>query len=224
MKKVTLSANVTDIILTDEAVLTYGGFDVVPSGYDLVQFIDQKLINSKCFLDVGANVGSFTLLAKGYSNTQFISFEPVKKTFNILKENIELNNISNVILINKGLSNDKEDKIIYIPGEDNLGGSSVISSSQKIQYEELCSFDILDNYIDYEPDLIKIDVEGHEYSVLEGGLNLLKKYHPMLLIEDNPPSTEEEKNNQMRIHQLLNSLNYTIYQFNSYNILAVYES
>lgn len=221
MRKTNLSSNVLNIILSDESVLNEGGFDIIPAGYDLINFVDSRLSSCRCFLDIGANVGSFTLLAKGYPNTQFISFEPVKKTFNILKQNIELNDITNVILVNKGLSNIKQTLKIHIPSH-SLGGSSVIKPSEE-HTEETCEFDILDDYIDFHVDLIKIDVEGHEYNVLEGGLNLIKKHHPLLLIEDNPPSTQEQKDNQTKIYQLLNSLGYTLYQFNIYNILAVYE-
>lgn len=223
MRTSTLSPNVTNIILSDESIIYGGGFDIVPAGYDLVHFVDSRLKDCRCFLDIGANVGSFTLLAKGYPNTQFISFEPIKKTFNILKQNIELNNITNVMLVNKGLSNKEEVLKMYIPINTNsLGGSSIIKPLEE-HIEEICEFDILDNYIDFPVDLIKIDVEGHEYNVLKGGLNLINKHHPLLLIEDNPPITLEEKETQTKIYNLLQSLGYTLYQFNVYNILAVYE-
>lgn len=222
MKKTVLSDNVRDILLCDESVLATGGFDVVPAGWDLVRFVDSKLKDCKYFIDIGANVGSFTLLAKGYPDVKFLSFEPVKKIFSILEKNVNLNEIKNVTLINKGLSDVEEDINIYIPTDNNIGSSSIY----KIDYTEcdveMCSFDKLDNYMDYPAELIKIDVEGHEYKVLTGGMEFLKKYHPMILMEDNPPSTEEQFENQRNIFTLLDSLGYKLYQFNVYNVLAVY--
>jgi len=207
MRKTSLSSTVNDVILCDETLFVGGGFDVVPAGWDLVQFVDSKLKDCKCFIDIGANVGSFTLLAKGYPNVKFLSFEPVKKTFSILKKNVELNGIQNVTLVNKGLS-DKEDSLeIYVPSDTNqLGCSSLYQNFNSEYTKELCEFDKLDNYIEHTADFIKIDVEGHEYNVLNGGLEFLKKHHSTLLIEDNPPQTEEERENQIKIYTLLDSI------------------
>src|SRR3982751_4530651 len=49
------------------------------------------------FFDIGANVGSYTLLASGVSKAKSITLEPVKATFNILQQNITLNNLQNKV-------------------------------------------------------------------------------------------------------------------------------
>ena len=111
------------------------------------------------------------------------SFEPLKSNFGLLKENIRENKLGNVKAFNLALGNKKERKeITYNPHEYGEG-----SLSLKIRggIKEEVNVDRLDN-LAIDPKgkcFMKIDVEGFEYEVLQGGKGFIRKYKPEIIIE-----------------------------------------
>jgi len=144
----------------------------------------QKYKNekNKIFLDIGANIGRYTIL-NALRRYKVYAFEPAEPIFKQLKRNVELNNLHNIILIPQGLSDrGDESEFEYFEGFE---GSSRIG----IQKDELSKYakvlkvrtkkldDVVKEY-DINTDkirLIKIDVEGHEYKVIKGGINTFKR-------------------------------------------------
>lgn len=119
------------------------------------------------FIDVGANVGSYTILACGVKGARGYCFEPVPSTFQRLLENLKLNNLlSRVHAYNIGLA-DKEGELLFTSGQDTLnhviGAGETTVDGMKIKVFPL------DMIIAGEsPSLIKIDVEGLETLVIKG--------------------------------------------------------
>jgi len=70
--------------------------------------------NKVNIVDIGANVGLYSLYAKFLPNSQFYSYEPYKFTYDLLNDNIELNNITNVQTYNIGLSDKKGKTILNV--------------------------------------------------------------------------------------------------------------
>ncbi|RKX70366.1 hypothetical protein DRP43_03415 [candidate division TA06 bacterium] len=143
------------------------------------KYKDEK---DKIFLDIGANIGRYTVLnaLRGY---KVYAFEPANPIFKQLKRNIELNNLNNVILIPIGLS-DREDKFEFEYFEGFEGSSRIPMQKDKYsKYAKLLKIKTkkLDDIVkEYNIDinkirLIKIDVEGHEYNVIKGGINTFKR-------------------------------------------------
>lgn len=175
--------------------------------------IDQFLTNDGVFIDIGANIGLFTLHAtKVVSNGQIISFEPFPSNFKSLTKNVALNKLSNICMENMAIG-EKEGTInlYYDEKEKNLGMVSAISIEGGIQKEVKVTS--LDSYLKNESftkiDLIKIDIEGFEYSALLGMKNTLRTYHPSLLIEilnDNKSLTH-----QLKCEDLLKGFGYNKY-------------
>lgn len=139
--------------------------------------------------DVGAQSGLYSLYAKYLPKATFYSFEPYKPTLQLLKDNIKLNNITNIKTYNLAISDKKGEAIININKTHNglhtLGNN--IKKEEKIVYcQETVKTDTLDN-IFYNNDIplnfIKADVEGHEYFVLKGGEKSIRKYRPIIQIE-----------------------------------------
>jgi len=125
------------------------------------------------FFDVGANVGSFTLLASGVCKASSIAIEPVSSTFDILNKNIALNKLQEkVITINSAAGAAKgivtftsnEDTTNHVTAENESNSPHTISV-QVITIDSLAA--------DNSPALIKIDVEGYETEVLKGMGNTL---------------------------------------------------
>jgi FkbM family methyltransferase len=112
------------------------------------------------------------------------SFEPVLSTFNQLKLNSEINNIKEKInLYNIGLGNKKEKKDISYDKSKHGEASLVFNSGSE---KEEINIDTLDNLIkdNFEGKVImKIDVEGFEYEVLEGAKKFIERNRPIIIIE-----------------------------------------
>lgn len=137
------------------------------------------------FFDVGANVGNYTkLLLKHIPNCKIYSFEPNINTFKILTNTFK--NQQNVVCINEGLGEHKEQMNLFSYKNDNTTSHSSIYEkvfidlhkdksiqSQTINIGALNDF-IKDNNISYI-DFIKIDTEGCEYNVLKGAKHFIEE-------------------------------------------------
>lgn len=145
------------------------------------------------FIDVGANVGFYTLAAAKTFDSVY-SFEPSPYTFKRLVENVELNNFDSVTTIHSGLSDVKSKMDLHFNPLNN-GGSSLNEFSEAIKclYPEYAwesvkvNVEVLDEVVDSRGivgvDLIKIDVEGHELPVIKGAQNTLATYRPLVYAE-----------------------------------------
>jgi FkbM family methyltransferase len=136
-------------------------------------------IKNATFIDIGANCGIATIiLAKQNPESTIISFEPDKKIFEFLSNNIKLNNLTNIILHNKAVSK-KGIKTIKLYMNSFCSGANTTYSdpdtfknfnTDKIIniYEVECiSLDeIIDEYKLSNIELLKIDCEGAEYDIL----------------------------------------------------------
>ena len=142
------------------------------------------------FLDIGANIGYYSLYFKKISN--IFAFEPNKKNFLRLKENNELNNL-NIKMYNFGLSNTNSDSEIWYTNKDKMGGSAIYENNdpelKKYNYKDIIKEKILtkklDDIIDINNSkiLVKIDVERHEKKVLEGMNRMIKQNNIIMQIE-----------------------------------------
>ena len=138
-------------------------------------------------VDIGAQSGLYTLFAKYLPMSNFYAFEPFADTFKLLNDNIEFNKITNVKTYNMGISNVKGDAILNTSISHN--GLHTIGS-HPIRFNDVLpvkiTVDTLDNLF-YETDtpvhFIKIDTEGWEYFILQGGEKTIKKYKPFIQIE-----------------------------------------
>jgi len=119
------------------------------------------------FFDIGANVGSYTLLASGITKAHSVTLEPVKATFDILSSNIGLNDLqAKVKLINAG-AGAIAGEIRFSADEDT--GNHVIAKDETGKNTVTVPVITVDSLLStHEPSLIKIDVEGFENEVLNG--------------------------------------------------------
>lgn len=136
------------------------------------EYLDYNLnINeNSTILDIGGHIGSFTIqAAKIAKNGIIYTFEPFINNFNLIKKNIEVNNLKNVELYNVGIL-DEDKTVDFFISNANTGMHSTIpskNSNSKILKINCLSLDkfIKDNKLK-SIDLIKLDCEGAEYSIL----------------------------------------------------------
>ena len=156
----------------------------------------QKL-NLKELIDVGAHKGEFLgYVIKINSIRRFYAFEPQKSIFRIIKRNFSNN--KKVNLINMGLSERPSNKIFYI---NKLSSTSTMSkfnkNSKYLKFKNMLtkskqnyidkysvktsSIDIFFKEIKFKNCLLKIDVEGFEYNVLEGSKSKIGEVNYILI-------------------------------------------
>ena len=151
-------------------------------------FNDYMKLNEGVFLDVGAHIGKYTVrIGKMLKNNgKVVALEPEKYNFSLLNKNVHLNNLNNVVSINKGAFFRKDTLSFYVTGNDAEGEHSLLKRSNTFN-ETKVDVDTLDNIVSElqlnRVDLIKIDVEGVEAEVLKGAKGILEKYHPKCIIE-----------------------------------------
>lgn len=135
-------------------------------------------------VDVGANIGYFTLIASNMVGPtgRVLAFEASSSIFEKAKKNLELNSASNVRLLHQAVSDRVGEVTFHIGDEDHLGVSSMRSIGTS--REETVTTTSLDDAVGGDdPRLIKIDVEGTEHLVLGGMRGLLKRCKPYLILE-----------------------------------------
>jgi len=139
--------------------------------FEDMAFLLHFLRESDLFVDVGANIGSYTILASAQVGTQTIAIEPIPQTYKNLLQNIELNNITEkVAALNIGAGSSKS--TLRFTASFDTGNHVVAEDSTESVSVEVDSLDtILD---DKHPSLLKIDVEGFETEVLNGAADVLK--------------------------------------------------
>ena len=138
-------------------------------------------------LDIGANVGYYTLLAArlvGPSGMVY-AFEPERSNFQLLVENITLNRYRNVVPVEKAVSNTCGRTELFLDPE-NFGAHSLSpqccdTRSKPVTVETVTLDNFLRRTHDMHVDVIKIDVQGAEGLALEGARQMLAA-NPQLTI------------------------------------------
>jgi len=123
------------------------------------------------FIDIGANIGSYTVLAAAHIGSKSISIEPVPQTFKHLARNVAVNGVqSRAQVLNMALGAQKG-TIEFTSNLDTANHVAVPGDTTTIQV----NVDTLDSLVgDVESAiLIKIDVEGFETEVMRGAGNTL---------------------------------------------------
>jgi FkbM family methyltransferase len=140
------------------------------------------------FLDIGANIGLYTIKIGSLPGIDVHAFEPVLRNFYQLNANLMLNNLEYKVTSHKVALSDEDDEVVIFVDPNSTGISridlgdrseSCFTSKEKIQTTKLDSMYHWKN----KKIFIKIDVEGHELNVLNGMQKILKSNQCIVLIE-----------------------------------------
>lgn len=146
-------------------------------------FLAHFLRNSDTLIDVGANLGHYSILASKVVEAQVISFEPVPSTFKQFEKIIALNKLDSKILThNVGLA-DTEGQLWFSSDKNNMNRvvDEHYPNAQKVPVKTLDSLVSVEKVA-----LLKIDVEGFEKFVLDGSKRLLEnQFLKAIIIELN---------------------------------------
>jgi FkbM family methyltransferase len=175
-----------DEVIT-QSILVYGEWEIGESAEM------RRLIRpGDTVVDVGANVGWYTLLASKRigDSGRVIAFEPAPESRALLQRSIAANHLDNVTIEPKALSDKRGTLRLHIH-KWNRGGNSVLDGPDREQTVEVEALP-LDEYLanrDGEIGLIKIDVEGAEGLVLAGMKNILRRRRVRTLVVEFNPAT-----------------------------------
>jgi len=135
--------------------------------YSEMAFVLHVLRQEDLFVDIGANLGSYTLLACGAIGARGYVFEPVPATYARLMDNIRINNLSyKVNAFNIGIGN-KAGELRFTSNQDTM--NHVVCEGDEHESDIRIKVFTLDSLLKAEnPCVMKIDVEGYETLVLRG--------------------------------------------------------
>jgi len=187
-----------------------------------LEFIRRYLKKGDIFVDIGANIGFFSMNAAMCIGDagKVISFEPTPKTFIRLQENVKLNNLRNLRAFQMAVS-EKDEQLeftISMDGHDGWNSLTKPSSGTIVEKAKVDCIQI-DSIKKIDPDfqnaaLIKIDIEGWELFALKGGSQFLSQENaPSLLIEFTEQNAANAGTSCKEIYKYLNFLGYELYRF-----------
>jgi len=158
-----------------------------------ITFLKRILKPGDSFIDIGANIGLFSLIASPIigEKGEIISFEPCSPTLHRFEENISLNNFKNIITNKQAISNKNGKATLQIASDGYDAWNSIAEPAKGEVFEteeiDTITFDdyISNSQIDISKiALVKIDVEGWEMPVLEGGKEFFSSAEaPSLIVE-----------------------------------------
>lgn len=152
-------------------------------------FWENVVKDNDVIFDIGANIGYYAILASpivGKSGLIYC-FEPSNAIFHRMVENFDLNKVRNTQNIKMGLSNEVTKSTFYLGNKENWGMGSLTPNDASSGETEIINVMSLDKFVLannlYKIDVIKIDVEGSEFKILQGAMSTLSIYQPVVLIE-----------------------------------------
>lgn len=214
-------SNLTDgvkINLYQDSILSqliYEGFEK-----NEISFMEKNLKSGDIFVDIGANVGLFSLIASPIvgNEGQVIAFEPSPTTFKRLNENISLNNFKNIDARNLGLS-DKKDKLKISISTDGHDAWNTFAPGDAQHFSQTTEVDVdtLDNQLSSielsKIKIIKIDVEGWEKFVIMGAKKILIEHAPVVMMEFTETNTFAAGYMVQDLYDMFTELNYSWFEY-----------
>jgi len=132
--------------------------------------------------DIGANVGYFTLLAAVLveEKGKVYSFEPLPRNIDFLKQHISLNKLTNIKVIEAAVSNHMGQALFDLGASTAMGH---LSETGGLHVQMVSLDQMIENGDLTPPDVMKIDVEGAEFDVLQGAEKLIESDRPILFLD-----------------------------------------
>ena len=153
------------------------------------QYWKQYLNGGRTFIDIGANVGTWCINLSKYFD-KIIAFEPDPRAWASLNKNLELNNIKNVEVIPKAVSNKSgtiQLNLFHNPATNTMMDPVMMGRAEKPIGQHIVEAVSIDEFVESrgikDVDFIKIDTEGAELLITEGGVRTIQKQTPDFFIE-----------------------------------------
>ena len=187
--------------------------------FDVSEINTIKKLNNfyKIFLvDCGCNFGFYSFFTASLSkDNQIISIEASKNTLEEFNKNFIMNNFNNIKVLNKAVMDLDNQKLVFSESEKDWESSFLHNkfSVKKRNEVETITIDrvLVGKNLEKKLLIIKIDVEGTDFNVLEGAKNTIKVNKPLIIIEFSKYIFKNEKFNYQYLNNFLKINNYQIF-------------
>jgi len=181
------------------------------SEFEDMGFLLHTLKPGDLFVDIGANIGSYSILAASCKDVKVEAFEPIPSTFFWLQKNIQVNSLNQVNAMNIGLA-DKKNTVYFSSNLDTV--NHVLSDNEKNYSSIQVDVFPLDEVLKEKcPTIIKIDVEGYESQVLDGAKNIINNPSLIVIIIELNGSGRKYGKKDSDIHKLLTSKGFESFKY-----------
>lgn len=175
---------------------------LLKSSYEenVVQVFLQHLKPDTHFLDIGANIGYYSLLAASHCpQGKVFSFEPDETNFRYLKTSIAYNGFDAIIQAYPLAVSDQDESIIIYDAGSSINSGAIVTAKDKESLSpyvgtanpafKTIAAVTLDSFLESTRiDVVKLDIEGHEPFALQGMKQLLQQNQPIIFTEFAPVS------------------------------------
>jgi FkbM family methyltransferase len=179
------------------------------------KLFEESLRDDSVVVDVGANMGWYTLIAaKRYKTCKVYAFEPDLAAYSLLVNNVHLNELQNVFVSPNAVSNTDGSTTFYI--SRGWSGSSLANENSGERSTPIpVKMITLDNFFEKKTppnklDILKMDVEGAEGLILNGAKNLLRLNNIKIFMEFSPRMLSNLGSNPKQTLQELEEQGYKI--------------
>lgn len=197
---------------------------------ELIEIIKDYVDPEKDVLDIGANIGLFTVLFSKIisKKNKILSIEPTPHALKFLYNNIIRNDCKDSVIIFEGVAANTSGicQLKTITGMEEYSslGNIVHPAVKDIIPKTInVKSDTIDNLVrnfNLNPGFIKIDVEGAEYSVLKGSINTLETHKPIIVSELSELLLSSFEGNSKEILDFLKNIGYEVFNANDTNAIA----
>lgn len=148
-------------------------------------------------VDIGAHIGSFSIYAAGFAKRGLVySLEPVHSNFELLERNVELNGFTNIVPVEKAVTEKSGQREIFV----QLGDTTMHSfynprgKSRKTLVRTITLADFMRDYSIDQIDFLKMDCEGSEYEILIGCPDQILERIKRISMESHPLGGSQNQN------------------------------
>lgn len=187
----------------------------------LVEIITRYADSQRDVIDVGANIGLFSVFFANYTanDRRVLAIEPTPNALRLLRGNLERNRCQDKVIIFEGVATDQKANctIKVVPGMEEY------TSTGSIAHPRACSLatqdiDVPGTTVDelvkehaLEPGFIKIDTEGSECNVLHGAHETLKIHRPVIFCEASNQLLQKQNLTSGQLVEQIESHGYSVY-------------